>query len=104
MHEKKVPVHKKCQLKTVALAVKQDKLSTENSGKNKQQKVARVELRTGGDLDRSHKSWCSASGIGKLPRNKKHPVRENSNNQHQKNVLEILATIQSRQFYWHREH
>ena len=61
----KTPVGKKCPLKTVALAVKRDKLVTEKPGKSKQPKVARVEFRTGGGLHRPEKPGWSAGGIEK---------------------------------------
>ena len=46
----KTPVSKKSPLKTVALAVKLDKLVTEKPGKSKLLEVAKINLRAGGGL------------------------------------------------------
>ena len=62
-------VGKKCPLKTVALAVKWGKLVTKKPGKSKQLKVARVELRDGGDLHGPEKPGWSAGAIEKKPGN-----------------------------------
>ena len=64
---------KTCPVKTLALPVKWDKLVTAKPGKNKQLKVAIVELRGSRGLHKPEKSGRSAGDIKKKFGNEKTP-------------------------------
>ena len=79
--------------------VKRDKPATKGNGKIKQPEVTRVELRADGDFHMSEKPGWSAVDIGKQPKNEKASMRKNKNNQHHKNLLNILLKVESQEIH-----